>query len=194
MASPVSQEVRLGKGLGNKGHLTKRNEDTQSDVPVWKCPKVGMGLWHDLFQAALVSLKWAGEPCEPLTGPGTPLSGSPVSYWQEQETPPPDLSSPLCLWGKSWVITGQDSKGSPPGISTEYQLPQRSGPLVLSNILWDILTQEGLTISSTSHYKYKGDPPLYQSPCHLDAPYFDLLRSPLIVWCWFQISWATNPV
>ena len=34
----------------------------------------------------LVSLKWAGEPCELVARPGTPSSRNTVSCWQDQET------------------------------------------------------------------------------------------------------------
>ena len=39
----------------------------------------------------------------------------------------PDPSSYLCLGGELWVVRDRGSRDSPPGICTEYQLPQWSG-------------------------------------------------------------------
>ena len=43
-----------------------------------------------------------------------------------------------------------------------------------------------------TNYRFKGDHQLYQSPHHLVAFHFGLLRNPLTVWGWFQISWTGN--
>lgn len=54
-------------------------------------------------------------------------------------------------------------------VGQELKGPSCSGlEAALSNLLWEVLTEEGLTISSTGHYKFKGDRRLYQSPFHLD--------------------------
>ena len=49
-------------------------------------PKVGSLMTWPLL-VRLVSLKWAGEPCELVARPGTPSSRNTGSCWQEQETP-----------------------------------------------------------------------------------------------------------
>ena len=196
--------------------------------------------------------------------------GSPVSCWKDQEPhyrealwaagknrkhslpaprPPPHHSA--CEVNLGWLFIDRDSMGSPPSISTEYQLPSN-----LVSTHWESLVLLGLTqwevwklilfkqkeekdcpapptpqtavplpnrpswsgtnmakllwpggglisppvgcsdwggaVSRTGCYEFKGDPQLYQSPRHLNTSYFDLLRNPLWVWHWFQISWTGN--
>ena len=67
-------------------------------LPTMGSQRVGHN-WSDLAAAGMQPVTWsvlvsAGEPCEPLTRSGTPLLGSPRSYWQEPETP---TTQPLLL-------------------------------------------------------------------------------------------------
>ena len=82
-----------------QGHLTKQmNEDAGSE---FRKSTWDVWVWNpDLFWSMLVSLKGSGKPCELCAIPEP-------HYW--------------------WFLINQVSMGSPPAISTEYQLPQPSG-------------------------------------------------------------------
>ena len=41
---------------------------------------------------------------------------------------------------------------------------------VPSKLLWDILTEEEQTISSTGHHEFKEDPQLYHTSCLFQSP------------------------
>ena len=140
---------------------------------MWKCPKVGMGLWLDLFQAALVSLKWAGEHVSHLQNQESHDQEALWATGKNREYPP-SISSPHSAYEANWVILDWCSMGTPPVISTEYHLPQWSGQLVPSKLLRNVLTQVLIVTNLRGTSSYIRVHAIWTFYC-------DLLRKPLVV-------------
>lgn len=89
---------------------------------VWVRDGPSAGVWLvTTSSTALASLKWAGEPCEPFTRPGTVLLRSPVSCWQEGETTNAwPLPSSTYKEKLGWFFIDWVSMGFPPQWSGEY--------------------------------------------------------------------------
>ena len=134
-----------------------------------------------------------------------------ILYQPHQDSPPISAENTCCpgdkertLWGT--LLLSASSQREVQRRIKEKSLPHTAVPSlrdqvnqepnmarllwlrgIPSNLLEEILTEGGMD-SCTGHYKFKGDPHLQQSPCHLEASYFGLLWNPFTVWCWFQIS------
>ena len=132
-----------------------------------------MGLWLDLFQAALVSLKWAGEHVSHLQNQE---SHDQEALWAtgKNREHPPSISSPHSAYEANWVILDWRSMGTPPVISTEYHLPQWPGQLVPSKLLRNVLTQVQIVTNLRGTSSYIRVHAIWTFYC-------DLLRKPLVV-------------